>query len=186
MKKPFLFAFFFFLTAALSIQSSGSTGAAVLSAHAEAASDVPDAGKGTITCVIDGQQKKFTVEQPFSVIKLDPLSKGPKNGIEIQDGSFREEGFQIKFKKSGVTKITSDSTGDKNCFIKYYNPKGITYVGQKMTVTVTSYNQTKLTGTFSGKMTNAHYEKGSDRYPASITIYNGKFSLAGKTAAAGK
>jgi hypothetical protein len=186
MKKPILFAFFFLLTTVMTIQSSGSASGVAMSTHMDAALRVPEAGKGTITCVIDGQQKKFTVEQPFSVIKLDPQSKGPKNGIEIQDGSFREEGFQIKFKKSGVTKITSDSTGDKYCLIKYYNPKGITYVAQKMTVTVTSYNQTKLTGTFSGKMANAHYEKGSDRYPASITIYNGKFNLTGKAAASGK
>jgi hypothetical protein len=181
MKKLILVPLFFFLIAILSNLSAGSTKGVISSAfHAEVCINVPEAGKGTISCVIDGQQKTFTVDQPFSEIKLDPKSKGTKNGFEIQDGSFRKEGFQFKFKKSGVTQIKSDSSGDKNCFIKYYNPKGITYIGLDITVTVTSYNQKKLTGTFSGRMANAHLEKGSDRYPASILLYNGKFDLAGK------
>jgi hypothetical protein len=178
MKKPILFAFFFFLIALLFIQPAGSTRGAIARAMpGELTLKSPEADKGTITCVIDGQQKKFTIDKAFSVIRLDPNSNTPKNGIEIQDGSFRKEGFQFKFKKSGVTKITNDSSSDKNCFIKYYNPNGITFIGENITVTVKSYSQSKLTGTFSGKMTNAHYEKGSDRYPASITIYDGKFNL---------
>jgi|GEM_PF-2997200 hypothetical protein len=187
MKKPILFALFFLLTAVMINQSAGSTGGAITPAqHTEFSPNFPGAGKGTITCIIDGHQKTFAVDKPFSVIQLDPKSKGPSNGVEIQDGSFRKEGFQFKIKKSGVTQIKSDSSTDKNCFIKYYNPNGITYIGEDITVTVTSYSQTKLTGAFSGKMANAHYEKGSDRYPASITIYDGKFNLAGKATAPGK
>jgi hypothetical protein len=178
MKKPILFPFFFFLVAIISNQSAGSTTRGVVSAtNTEVSLHAPEASKGTITCMMDGKQKKFTVEQGFSLINLDPKSKGPKNGIEILDGSFRKEGFQFKIKKSGVTKIKSDSSGDKNCFIHYYNPKAITYIGADVIVTVTSYNQNKLTGTFSGKLHNAHYEKGSGSYPASILITNGKFNL---------
>jgi hypothetical protein len=137
----------------------------------------PEAGKGTISCRIDGKQRTFIAQKSFFAVSLDSNSKSRKNGLEIQDGSFRQEGFQFRFKKSGVTKIRSDSSSDKNCIFKYYNSKGITYIGENITVTVTLYNINLLKGVFSGKLVNAHYEKGSGNYAASIMITDGRFTL---------
>jgi hypothetical protein len=134
-------------------------------------------GKGTITCLIDGKQKTFNVQQSFFEISLDPYSKGPKDGIEILDGDSKREGFQFEIKKSGTTKITNGING---CIINYYNPDGVTYTGEDVTVVVTSYIQNQLTGTFSGKLTNVYYDGGSKiakKYPQFIHITEGKFDI---------
>ncbi|MEJ0082246.1 MAG: hypothetical protein WDM78_15165 [Puia sp.] len=132
--------------------------------------------KGTISCLMDGQQKTFTLQQSFFEIRLDPYSKGPTDAIEILDGSSKREGFQFEFKKSGTTKIKTGG-GDMNCIINYYNAAGATYTGKDVTVTVTSYNQKQLTGTFSGKLHNINYKVSSDKNPEFIQITNGKFDL---------
>lgn len=140
----------------------------------------PGGGKGTISCLIDGTSKTFTVQQSFFEINLDPYSKGEKDGLEILDGNAKREGFQFEFKKSGTTKIKADATGDMNCIIGYYNPEGVVYAGEDVTVVVTSYNQNHLTGTFSGKLVNVLYDGGSTiakNYPEFIQISDGKFNV---------
>lgn len=67
-----------------------------------------------------------------------------------------------------------------NCIINYYNPQGITYTGEDVTVIVTSYDQKQLTGTYSGKLVNVLYDGGSTitmNYPQFIQITDGKFFL---------
>jgi hypothetical protein len=127
--------------------------------------------------MMDGKPKTFSVEQSFFEITLDPTSKGPKDGIEISDGSGKKEGFQFEFKKSGTTKIKGNVGGDMNCIINYYNPQGITYTGDGIIVIVTSYDQKRLTASFSGKIINIHADRGSEKYPAFIMITDGKIDL---------
>ena len=133
-------------------------------------------GKGTISCLMDGQQKTFTPQQSFFEIRLDPYSKGPTDAIEILDGSSKREGFQFEFKKIGTTKIKSGG-GDMNCIINYYNAAGATYTGKDVTIIVTSYNQKQLAGTFAGKLHNINYKGASDKNPEFIQITNGKFDM---------
>ncbi len=109
---------------------------------------------------MDGHLKTFHVGQGFFEISLGIDPNGSKDGLEILDGSAKKEGFQFEFKKSGTTKIKSDATGDMNCIINYYNPQGIAYTGEDVTIVVTSYDQKHLTGTFSGKLVNINYDGG--------------------------
>lgn len=148
--------------------------------NTESSQTTPEAGKGTITCLIDGKQRTFIVSQNFFEISLGIDPNGPKNGLEILDGDAKKEGFQFEFKKSGTTKIKTDATGDMNCIINYYNPQGITYTGEDVTVVVSSYDQNHLTGTFSGKLVNAYYDGNSNakNYPEFIQITDGKFDVS--------
>ena len=160
--------------------SSGTAGSVSSSAPASSGGD-----KGTITCIMDGQQKTFHVGQSFFEIALGIDPNGAKDGLEILDGDAKKEGFQFEFKKSGTTKIKSDATGDMNCIINYYNAKGITYTGEDVNIVVTSYDQKQLTGTFSGKLVNINYDGGlggttantAKNYPQYIQITGGKFDL---------
>ncbi|HVM86928.1 MAG TPA: hypothetical protein VMT76_01985 [Puia sp.] len=130
--------------------------------------------KGTITCSIDGVSKTFKVAQSFFEISLGVDPNGPKDGIEVLDGDIKKEGFQFEFKKSGTTKIKSDASGDLNCIINYYNPQGATYTANDATITVTSYSQNHITGTFAGKFNRYN---GGNANPQHIEITDGKFDL---------
>ena len=134
---------------------------------------------GTITCTLDGKQKAFDL-RGFTEINLDPYSKGPKDGILFTDGDSKKEGFQLEIKKSGTTKIKSNAAGDMNCIINYYNPQGIVYTGDDVTVIVSSYNGSKLSGTFSGKLVNVYFQEGKNEknYPEFIQITDGKFEMS--------
>src|SRR5664279_1934211 len=105
-------------------------------------------GKGTITCVIDGKPVSIKVDNSFFEMNLDVDSKGPKDGLELLNGSAKKEGFQFEIKNAGSTKITNGSNG---CIISYYNPAGIVYTGDNVVVTITSYSGGHLTGTFAGQ-----------------------------------
>ena len=50
-----------------------------------------------------------------------------------------------------------------NCIINYYNPEGIVYTGDDVAVNVTSYNGSKLSGTFSGQAGNVYFEGGGSK-----------------------
>ncbi len=134
---------------------------------------------------MDGKQKTFNVQKSFFEIPLGVDLNGAKDGLEILDGDAKKEGFQFEFKKSGTTKIKTDATGDMNCIINYYNPEGITYTGEDVTVIVSSYDQNHLTGTFSGKLVNVNYDGGlggakakiAKNYPQYIQVTDGKFDL---------
>ena len=181
MKKLFILPLSLLMIAALLNHSAGSgTLSGTTFSNSDAEPATARAGKGTITCLIDGKQKVFTVQQSFFEISLDPYSKGQTDGIEILDGNSKKEGFQFEFKKNGKTKIKSDAAGDMNCIINYYNPEGVTYTGGDVTVDVISYNQQQLNGTFSGKLVNVYFEEGSNNaknYPQFIELTNGKFDL---------
>lgn len=151
--------------------AKGSGMVAVTSELEEAAA----ASKGTISCLIDGKQKTFDIQQSFFEITLDEDSKGPKDAIEILDGNAKKEGFQFEFKKAGTTKIGDG--GDRNCIINYYNAAGATYTGKEVSVRVDSYDGTHLTGTFSGKLVDINYTGASDKNPEFIQITDGKFDL---------
>jgi len=172
-----------FLSATFFIFCSGHS-SAIISKHSATNSA---ANKGTIVCLIDGKQKTFSV-QGFREIKLDFNSKGSSDGILFANGDDKTEGFQFKIKKSGATKIIHPGAGDLYCIINYYNPAGVTYTGKDVTITVTSYNQNKLTGVFSGKLSNVYYSSGSafpnvkgakiaKNYPQFIQVTDGKFDL---------
>lgn len=183
MKKLIFLPFLFFLSIASCNNSSGSGSSSGSASSAAPASSGGD--KGTITCIMNGQQKTFHVGQSFFEIPLGVDPNGSKDGLEILDGDAKKEGFQFEFKKSGTTKIKSDATGDMNCIINYYNPQGITYTGEDVTIVVTSYDQKQLTGTFSGKLVNINYDGGlggstantAKNYPQYIQITVGKFDL---------
>ena len=143
--------------------------------------------EGGITCLIDGKQKMLSIEG-FREINLDFHSKGPTDGILFANGDDKKEGFQFKIKKIGTTKINHSGTGDLYCIINYYNSEGVTYTGENMIVSVTSYTKNHLTGTFSGKLTNVYYDSRSafpsikgakiaKNYPKYIQITDGKFDL---------
>ena len=124
--KKIIFLPFLFLLAIVSCNNSSGSGSSSGSAHsASSAAPVSSGGdKGTITCIMDGQQKTFKVQQSFFEISLGVDPNGAKDGLEILDGDVKKEGFQFEFKKSGTTKIKTDATGDMNCIINYYNPQG--------------------------------------------------------------
>lgn len=146
----------------------------------DAAAATSTAGKGIITCLVDGQPKSFTVNQSFFEISLGVDTNGAKDGLEILDGNAKKEGFQFEFKKSGTTKIKNDATGDMNCIINYYNTSGVVYTGEDVTVIVTAHNQHQLSGTFSGKLAKVYDDGGSKiakNYPRYIQITKGKFDL---------
>jgi hypothetical protein len=149
--------------------------------NTEASQTTPGAGTGTITCIMDAKQRTFNV-QGFREITLDPYSKGPTDGILFADGNPKKEGFQFEIKKNGTTKIKGAlaSDNDKDCIINYYNPQGIVYTGKDVVVNVASFNQSQLTGTFSGKLVNVYYDGGSKdakNYPEFIQITDGKFDV---------
>ncbi len=181
MKKIIILPFLFLPAIASCNNSSGSGSSSGSSDSASGAAAVLSGGdKGTITCIMDGQQKTFKVQQGFFEISLDIDPNGAKDGLEILDGDVKNEGFQFEFKKTGTTKIKTDATGDMNCIINYYNPQGITYTGEDVTVVVSSYDKNHLTGTFSGKLVNAYYDEGTNgakNYPQYIQITDGKFDL---------
>ncbi len=145
--------------------------------NAGASSGNRDSGKGTITCMIDGKQKTFTPQQGFFEISLGDPGASQKDGLEILDGSIKREGFEFEFKKTGTTKINSHATGDMNCIINYYDAKGGTYTGDDVTVNVTAYSKSTLTGTFSGKLKNINYKSASNKSPEFIQITEGKFDM---------
>ena len=186
MKKIIILPFLLLLAIASCNNSSGS-GSSSGSAHGASSAAPASSGgdKGTITCIMDGQQKTFKVQQSFFEISLGVDPNGPKDGLEILDGDATKEGFQFEFKKSGTTRIKTDGTGDMNCIINYYNSHGITYTGEDVTVVVGSYEQNHLTGTFSGKLVNVNYDGGlggptsktAKNYPQYIQIADGKFDL---------
>ncbi len=180
MKKIIVLPFFILL---ITVSCNNSAGSGNSSGSAESASSAApassDGNKGTITCIIDGQQKTFKVQQSFFEISLDVDPNGAKDGLEILDGNPKKEGFQFEFKKSGTTKIKSGGGGDMNCIINYYNSHGITYTGEDVIVNVTSYDSKKLSGTFSGKLVNVYFDGKSDakNYPQYIQITDGKFDM---------
>lgn len=146
-----------------------------LDATTSAATASATDSKGTITCLIDGKQKSFNIQQTFFEIALGEDLNGPKDGVEILDGSVKKEGFQFEFKKTGTTKIGSG--GDLNCIINYYNANGATYTGRDVTVHVDSYDKNHLTGTFAGKLVDINYSGAVDKNPEFIQITDGKFDL---------
>ena len=164
--------------------SSSSTGAQ--GNDTKTATTTSASGKGTITCLIDGNQKTFNVRKPFFDIPLNHDFQGPKDGLELLDGDRNNEGFQFEIKNSGTTTIKTDPSGDRNCMIGYYNPAGVLYAGADVIVTVTSYTQNQLTGTFSGKLVNVNYDGGlggsgaktAKNYPQYIQITDGKFDIS--------
>jgi len=178
-----------FLLLLVIVSCNNSTGSGSNSGSADGTSNAAPVSsgsdKGTITCIIDGQQKTFKVQQSFFEISLGVDPNGAKDGLEILDGDAKKEGFQFEFKKSGTTKIKVDASGDMNCIIGYYNPEGVVYAGEDATVNITSYNQNHLTGTFSGKLVNVNYDGGlggstsniAKNYPQYIQITDGKFDL---------
>ncbi|MBS1921638.1 MAG: hypothetical protein JST17_15430 [Bacteroidetes bacterium] len=140
----------------------------------------PTTNYGTITCNMDGTPKTFHVSQSFFEISLDVYRTDVKDGIEVLNGDTKHEGFQFEIKKSGTTKIKDNATGDMNCIVNYYNPRGVTYTGEDVTFTVTTYDQQHLTGTFSGKLVNVYYDEGTNgakNYPQYIQITDGKFDV---------
>ena len=179
MKKIFFLAFFSLLLAACSNSSGSANNTSTGDSKTAASTANSGGGKGTITCTLDGTPKTFTVSQSFFEIPLGVDPNGPKDGLEILDGDVKKEGFQFEFKKSGTTKIKTDATGDMNCIINYYNPQGITYTGDDLTIIVSSYDQSHLTGTFSGKLVNAYYDEQAKakNYPQYIQVTDGKFDL---------
>ncbi|HEY2721919.1 MAG TPA: hypothetical protein VGI82_09340 [Chitinophagaceae bacterium] len=146
---------------------------------ADPTSAASSAGMGTISCTIDGKQIAMNAKG-FSEINLDPYSKGPKDGILLAVGDGKTNSLQIEMKKSGVSKIRDNATQDINCIINYYNPEGVTYTGSDVTVTVTSYDGNKLTGTFSGKLVNVNYDEGDNKNeksaPQFIQVTDGKLN----------
>jgi hypothetical protein len=173
MIKSFLLFVSLFVTVISCNHSSAATNSTYFASAA-----ISDAGKdyGTITCLIDGKQKTFTLQQSFFEIRLDVDSKGPTDAIEILDGSSKKEGFQFEFKKIGTTKIGGPGR-DMDCIINYYNPASKTYTGRGVTVNVVFYDQHHLTATFSGKLVNIYYTGTSDPNPEFIQITNGKMDL---------
>lgn len=63
------------------------------------------------------------------------------------------------------------------CIINYYNPAGKIYTGGGVDVTVISYDQKHVTGTFSGKLVNVCYTGASDPNPQFTQISEGKIDL---------
>jgi hypothetical protein len=185
--KKIIYLPFLFLLAILSCNNSPGSGSSSGSAGSTSSAAPSSSGgdKGTITCLMDGQPKTFHVSQSFFEISLSVDPNGPKDGLEILDGDAKKEGFQFEFKKGGTTKIKTDASGDMNCIIGYYNPEGVVYAGEDVTINVTSYTQNKLTGTFSGKIVNVNYDGGlggssskiAKNYPQYIQITDGKFDL---------
>lgn len=145
--------------------------------HAGTSPAIMDAGKSTITCLIDGKQKTFTPQQGFFEISLGDPSSNQKDGLEILDGSVKREGFEFEFKKTGTTKIKTGGSGDMNCIINYYSPEGSTYTGNDVTIVVTDYSKDRLTGTFSGKLHNINYKSASNKNPEYIQITDGKIDM---------
>jgi hypothetical protein len=127
--------------------------------------------------VIDGKQKTFTPQQGFFEISLGVSSTDQMDGVEILDGSIKREGFQLEFKKTGITKIKRGASGDMNCIINYYDTEGATYTGVDVTVNVTAYTKDKLSGTFTGKLKNINYKSASNKSPEFIQITDGKFDM---------
>jgi hypothetical protein len=186
MKKFIFLPFLSLLITASCSNSSGSGNSSDTKDSNSAAAPITSAaGKGTITCLMDGKQRTLNVRKGFFEIPLDHNFQDPKDGLELLDGDRNNEGFQFEIKNGGTTKIKSDLTGDKNCMMGYYNPEGVLYAGDDMVVNVTSYNQKQLTGTFSGKLVNINYEGGlggstaniAKNYPQYIQITDGKFDL---------
>ncbi|MEO8861732.1 MAG: hypothetical protein ABI358_09930 [Ginsengibacter sp.] len=162
----------------LSCNNSSGSGNNSVSAKSDAASASanPAADKGTITCTMDGKPKTFQVHNGFFEIVMDPDSKGPKDGLELLDGSATNEGFQFEIKNKG-TSVFAGMDGVLNMF-SYFNGKGVDYVAYKnVTASVTSFDGNHLTGTFSGKFQNTNYKGASDSNPEFIQITDGKFDL---------
>lgn len=182
MKKLFFLPFLLLLiTVSCNNSANSGDGSGKMDSNSKTVSKISGTGKETITCLIDGAQKTFNVQQSFFEISLGVDPNGTKDGLEILDGDAKKEGFQFEFKKSGTTKIKTDATGDMNCIINYYNPQGITYTGEDAIVIVASYDQNHLTGTFSGKLVNAYYDEGTNgakNYPKYIQITDGKFDVS--------
>lgn len=142
---------------------------------AASASENTGSDKGTFTCTIDGKPKTFRVKNGFFEITLDPYSKGPKDGIELLDGSATNEGFQFEIKNKGTSVFKGMDGGN---MFSYFNSKGTDYVNHEdVTASVTSFDGNHLTGTFSGKFANPYYKGASDSDPEFIVITEGKFEL---------
>jgi len=171
MKKLSLitFAFSAFLLASCGSQNTSTAGNTSNTSNAATNATTTSAGSdyGTMTCVIDGKPDSIKVENTFFEMNLDVDSKGPKDGIELLDGSAKKEGFQFEIKNTGTTKITNGING---CILSYYNPAGKVYSADNALVTITSFNGGHLTGTFAGGF--AAYEGDSK-----IQITDGKFDL---------
>lgn len=144
--------------------------------EAAATSATSRADKGIITCSMDGKSKTFQVHDGFFEIVMDPDSKGPKDGLELLDGSATNEGFQFEIKNKGIS-VFKGMDGVLNMF-SYFNGKGVDYVTyDNVTASVTSFDGNHLTGTFSGKFQNTNYKGASDSNPEFILITDGKFDL---------
>ncbi|MDB5156014.1 MAG: hypothetical protein JWR50_721 [Mucilaginibacter sp.] len=150
---------------------SGNAGAAGNTSNATTADSAKPsaANKGTITCKIDGKPASFVVQNGFFEIRLDVDSQGPKDGFELLDGSAKKEGFQFEIKNTGTTHIPHGADG---CIINYYNADGKVYTGSDVTVTITSFSNGHLTGTFAGELSRWDGDK---KIPMQIT--DGKFDL---------
>ncbi|MDQ2862695.1 MAG: hypothetical protein M3R50_03420 [Bacteroidota bacterium] len=162
----------------LSCNHSSGSGDKSVTAKSDAASGSTTSaeGKGTITCTIDGKSKTFQVHNGFFEIVMDPDSKGPKDGLELLDGSATNEGFQFEIKNKG-TSVFKGMDGVLNMF-SYFNGKGVDYVTyENATASVSSFDGNHLTGTFSGKFQNTNYKSASDSNPEFIQITDGKFDL---------
>ncbi len=143
---------------------------------AASASTNSGAGKGTISCKMDGKSKTCQVHNGFSEIRLEPESKGPNDGFMLLDGDKTREGFQFEIKNKG-TSVFKGMDGVLNMF-SYFNSKGTDYVAyENVTASVTSFDGNHLTGTFSGKFQNTNYKGASDSNPEFIVITDGKFDL---------
>lgn len=180
MKKLFILLLCFSTAAISCNNSSGSANTSTAKdslASAISSHSVTSGDKGTFTCTIDGKPITIKVTNSFFEMTLDPYSKGPKDGIELLDGSHTKEGFQFEIKKEGTT--TFRGMAGVNALLTYFNSNGVQYLPDEesnVIANVTSYNGTHVTGTFSGKF-NRYEGAPANNAPASIMITDGKFDL---------
>lgn len=152
--------------------------AAVAESNTKTASNPSPQGYGTFTFTQDGKPRTFTAWHEFILFPMNDKT----TILLLEDGGPSNAGFDFKINKAGTTEFKAGYANNiaPALLFSFFDTTGISYIGDGMTVNVTSLNETRLTGTFSGKFVKEKYQikQGSSaNVPQVIEVTDGKFNL---------
>ncbi|MBS1915093.1 MAG: hypothetical protein JST87_02385 [Bacteroidetes bacterium] len=170
------------LTVVAAISCNNSNGIAKVASSTTSSvvsTDASKGGYGSFTFTSNGQKRTFTCWHPFFLMPLQ-VSGGSVDAVMLEDGGPSNAGFDFKLNKQGATEF---KTGYANILVPgllfdFFDTTGVSYTGDGMTVHVTSLDENKITGTFSGRFVKEKSQiKDNSNAPQRFDVTEGKFDL---------
>jgi len=138
-------------------------------------------GDASFSCMLDG--KEFSGSGTDENINAAFHLKGDDKGqIFFRLSDLKEPGEKLMFEVPGKKGSTTLSATSTFSYIGYITKGYINYLDNPLTVTITSINAARVSGTFSGKYTLSE-GSGDSKAKETIAVTEGKFDIPFSTSA---